>query len=315
MNGKVTVTGANKVFFTFAVSYTVFQFILVILASIYGEGFLTSNTYEILLINQYIVVLVPVIVHVLYKRLDITETFRLRKLSVTSAVIIVLMALPAQFAANMLNSIVAYLLQHLGEIPVTPIPVPRNPSELATGILVIAVSPAICEELLHRGLMLKAYENRGSLKAIIITSIFFGIFHFDITNFLGAAFLGLLIGYYVIRTNSIFAGMLAHFLNNAIYELMQYFNNDSSPPESRVSVTGSDMYAYVLYGLAGLILLFLLLIVFNRATRDKCVLKPSISSLKEDAVSILSHWPVIAVLLLYAFFSVLTLLSIIYLNV
>ena len=65
----------------------------------------------------------------------------------------------------------------------------------------------VCEELMHRGFLLTAYERRGSYRAVVIIAILFGLFHFDIMNLAGPIFLGLIIGYYVIRTGSIFAGI------------------------------------------------------------------------------------------------------------
>ena len=75
---------------------------------------------------------------------------------------------------------------------------------------------------MHRGFLLTAYERRGSYRAVVIVAILFGLFHFDIMNLLGPIFLGAVFGYYVIRTDSIFAGILAHFLNNAIVVVIQY---------------------------------------------------------------------------------------------
>ena len=311
MNRRLTLTGANIVFFVFTVLFIFFQFILTLLTIVYGENYLTDNMYGILLVNQFVLILLPVAVYSAYKKLDIREVFRLNRLGAVPALIILLLSLPAQFAANMFNTVLVYFLQFLGDIPAAPLPVPGNPSELMLGILIVAVSPAICEEIMHRGLLLRAYEKRGSIKAVIITGILFGIFHFDFTNLLGAALLGILLGYYVIRTNSIFAGMLAHFLNNTIYELFQYFSYDGSAPEKVIRVSESDLYSSLLYGTAGLIVALLLLALFNRVTRGKVQLNPAISSVRKDITSIVSHWPVIVILIVYILVTGLFFLSII----
>jgi len=238
MRGKNTITGANKFFFAFTIIFLFFQFLLTITVGVlsviigveFATDFIDRNIYSILLINQFVIILIPVLVYTLVKKLDIKEVFRLNKLDFAPAVIIILMAVPAYFVAVMLNTIVVYILQFIGNVPAQSIPVPQNLSELVVGILIVGVTPSICEEMMHRGIMLSAYERRGSKKAIVITAIFFGIFHFDITNLLGATFLGLLIGYYVIKTNSIFAGALAHFLNNTINEILQYLLRNSPRP-------------------------------------------------------------------------------------
>lgn len=319
MHKKSTITGANKLFFLFTVLYLVFQIILAFVASIlsfihgadyYGK-FFSENIYNILLTNQYIIILVPVIIYMLVNKLNFKEVFRLNRLNAVPALLIVLLSVPALLVAAMLNTIVVYLLQFIGTIPSQPFPVPENMKELAIGLFVIAVSPAICEELLHRGVMLTAYENRGSIKGVVITSIIFGFFHFDITNLLGATFLGLLIGYYVLRTNSIYAGMLAHFMNNALNGLMLYFTGGESSNSEFIIISETELFASIVYGIGGLILIAILIAVFNKVTQGKYRYKPPISNIKGDVVSIFSHWPVVFVLIAYILITILFIMSII----
>ncbi len=216
MNRKVTVTGVNLMFFIFTIVFIVYQFAIGI---IFGQA-IYDNMYIVLLINEFVMILGAVVIYCLIVKPDIRETFKLNKPGLVPMLLIAVTSVPAYFVAVMLNNIMLYFLQFVGRIPNSTIPVPKTIPELIIGILVVGVSPGVCEEIMHRGLMLKAYERRGSYRAIVITAIFFGVFHFDITNFLGPIFLGLIIGYYVVRTNSIFAGIFAHFLNNTIAEVI-----------------------------------------------------------------------------------------------
>lgn len=309
MDRKATFTGANKVLMAFTAIYMVFQFILVIPAIIYGETFLESNIYGILLINQYIIVLLPVTIYTIRKRLDIKEVFRLRSPGALPSLLIILLSVPAFFTASMLNTILAYILQFIGDIPVTPLPVPGNLKELAQGLFVVCVSPAICEELLHRGIMLSGYERRGSLRAVAMTAFMFGIFHFDITNFLGPVFLGLLIGYYVVRTNSIFAGMIAHFANNALSEMIQYFFPSQAIRQEYLKISGQELGGAIFWGIVGIAASVVLVILFKLATEKRSDLKPPISSRRKDFIALISHWPVICVISLYVFIVLFSILS------
>ena len=319
MEKRVTVIGANKVFFAFTILFIAFQFVLVVVTSVlsitfredYTSSFLSNNIYFILLFNQFVLILLPVLIYVIKKRLDFRKVFRIKRLGLSSAALILLLSIPAFFVAVMLNTIVLYFLQFIGNIPSQPIPVPGNLSELIIGILIIGVTPAICEEMLHRGILLSAYEKRGSIKAVVITAIFFGIFHFDITNLLGATFLGLLIGYYVIRTNSIFAGMLAHFLNNAISELLQYFLGNGQQPDIFIKIPAGELFSTILYGVTGLILVGLLLILFRKVTLGRAQIVAPITGIKNDFISVISHWPIIVISVLYVLTALMTLLSII----
>jgi sodium transport system permease protein len=83
-------------------------------------------------------------------------------------------------------------------------------------LLALALSPAICEELLFRGVLLRA--SWPALKmpaAIALNGILFGLFHVSIYRFLPTCLLGMVLAFIVLRSGSIFAGMTFHFVNNA----------------------------------------------------------------------------------------------------
>ncbi len=306
MNRKVTLTGANILFFIFAVVFIGYQLVLGI---ILGDR-LYDHLYTVVLVNEFVMILGPVLIYCLVKKINIRETFRFNNPGLVPTLLVVLISVPAYFVAAMLNNVLIYFLQFIGKLPATPIPVPRNLQELAAGILVIAVAPGICEEIMHRGLLLRAYEKRGSYKAVVIVSVFFGIFHFDITNFFGPVFLGLIIGYYVIRTNSIFAGMLAHFLNNTIAEVIQYFWGDKTPPDT-LTVSWPDLQQLLLIGAGCAVVTGALLVLFKKVTANRAVIIPPISTARQDAQAVLSHWPVILVFVLYVLMLLLYLFTII----
>jgi CAAX amino terminal protease family. len=305
MNKRITITGVNLVFLIFAGIFILYQLVAAVLL---GSDFFTSNIYLVVLINEFVIVLPPVIIYASAKKADFKETFRLKKIKPLHALFVVLLSIASYPVAMMLNNIAVFFLQFIGKIPTQPIPIPTNIPELLIGILVIAVSPAICEEMLHRGLLLSAYERRGSIKAVVITAIFFGIFHFDMTNLLGPIFLGVMIGYYVIRTNSIFAGMIAHFTNNALSEIAQYATTDKNIPKY-ITISSQELGQVILIGVTGLVITGLLLTVFNRMTERTAVINPPISKVRRDLTSILSHWPVILVILLYFVLSLLSIMS------
>lgn len=317
MKNKITVTGANITFFAFSAAFIVFNILIVVPAILlYGnnaEKFTLEYFIPITVISEYVVILVPTFTYVLIKRLNIKEVFRLNNPGLLPCLVIVLIAIPASHMAETANVIVMYLLSFIGNIPSSSasIPIPQNIISLLISIFIIAVTPGICEELLNRGVMMKAYENRGTMKAVVISAILFGIFHFSILNLAGPIVLGLLIGYYVIKTNSIFAGMLAHFLNNAYSMIMMYFSRNQKMPES-IKVTESDLAQSILIGIIAAVIVFLLLKLFNRVTKDKAIImKPSVGRVRDDIISIISHWPMIVVMSLYFFMTLLTVAAIV----
>lgn len=90
-------------------------------------------------------------------------------------------------------------------------------------ILLIAVLPGICEEILHRGMLLGGLKKITNPRlALILSSIFFGLMHLDVIKFFYATILGFLIGYIVLVSDSIFTGIIMHFMNNFLSVYFAY---------------------------------------------------------------------------------------------
>jgi len=118
--------------------------------------------------------------------------------------------------AIFLNAIFLAIINSFSSALPTSIPIPTTTIEYLIGLFVIAIAPGICEEVMFRGTMMSAYDTLGYKKSILITAILFGLFHFNIMNLIGPIFLGVILGFLVHKTNSIYASILGHTLNNAI---------------------------------------------------------------------------------------------------
>jgi uncharacterized protein len=84
-------------------------------------------------------------------------------------------------------------------------------------LLVVAVTPAICEEVMFRGYLQRQVERSlGVVASIVLVGLLFGAFHLRPTQFLPLATLGVYLGFSVWVTGSLWTGVLIHFLNNAL---------------------------------------------------------------------------------------------------
>jgi membrane protease YdiL (CAAX protease family) len=84
-------------------------------------------------------------------------------------------------------------------------------------VLLIALTPAICEELLFRGAMLGLV--RKSLPAwgqVLVVGLLFGLIHASFFRVLPTGILGLVLTWAAIRSGSLAVPVLIHFLNNAL---------------------------------------------------------------------------------------------------
>jgi len=85
----------------------------------------------------------------------------------------------------------------------------------------IAVGPAIGEELLFRGIILRSLAARlpGGL-AVLLSAILFGAIHFDALQGLGAMLIGLYLGFLALATGSLWPAIAAHAINNLLCALL-----------------------------------------------------------------------------------------------
>ena len=89
-------------------------------------------------------------------------------------------------------------------------------------LLLVAILPAVCEEFLHRGILLQGIRSLGYKKAIIISGVLFGLIHFSITQAVYATVIGILLGFVAIVSKSILPSIIIHFTNNAISLYLSY---------------------------------------------------------------------------------------------
>lgn len=88
---------------------------------------------------------------------------------------------------------------------------------LIFALFAVAVVPGICEEVLFRGYVMRAFEKSwGIFTAIVASGFVFGLFHLQIANLLPLATLGMVLGIMTWLSGSIWPAVAAHFLNNAM---------------------------------------------------------------------------------------------------
>ena len=96
---------------------------------------------------------------------------------------------------------------------------PLRIAEMPIGLMlvVVAVVPAICEELAFRGFILSGLRHLGHRwRAIILTSIFFGVTHPIFQQSLVACVVGVLLGFIAVQTGSILPGIVFHMVHNSL---------------------------------------------------------------------------------------------------
>ncbi len=87
-------------------------------------------------------------------------------------------------------------------------------------LALVALLPAVCEELAFRGFILSGLRHMGhKWAAIILSSILFGVMHGLLQQSLATCVIGIVIGYIAVQTGSLLPGILFHVTNNSLVVL------------------------------------------------------------------------------------------------
>ncbi|HHT03985.1 MAG TPA: CPBP family intramembrane metalloprotease [Bacteroidales bacterium] len=101
---------------------------------------------------------------------------------------------------------------------------------LIINIIVIALLPAILEEVFFRGAMQRTMINLVKYRflGILLTSILFSLIHFQPFSSIPRVFLGLFLGYLYVFSKNIIYPIIFHFLNNLTVVIGSYlfYTND-----------------------------------------------------------------------------------------
>ena len=194
-------------------------YVAVLLLLFYIGGFVQIKFHHWgLLATLWLLILAPALALAWYFRLDFGEAFHLKPFGWRHLFGTILLCLGAAGLASWVDSLQSRLfpeslklLQGLRDY------LDLQKTGLLPGLLILAVSPGICEEMLFRGLLLSSFHRRLSARAsIILTSALFAIIHLNIFRLLPTFLLGLYLTFIVHRTRSIYLAMMAHALNNGL---------------------------------------------------------------------------------------------------
>jgi sodium transport system permease protein len=146
-------------------------------------------------------------------------------------------------------------------------------------LALIAVLPAVCEELAVRGFILSGLRRLGhKWWAIGISAVAFGAIHMVLQQKLTATVVGLAIGYLAVQTGSLLPGMIFHAIHNSLGIVVAYCGEhlQATQPESVLTrvFAGDDPLVYhpavmVACGVCGAALLWSLRGTPDQPTREE----------------------------------------------
>ena len=128
---------------------------------------------------------------------------------------------------------------------------PNGVLQTLIAIPVLAILPAITEELLFRGIICTELDRRGILRAILVGALLFALIHFDLANLPVYFYAGVVLTLVLYVTDSLIATMIIHALYNVVSLFGQRYLN------AFYSFTGNpELFLFLL------ILIFLISLLF-----------------------------------------------------
>ncbi len=246
----------------FSVQFVIIFFIIILMALFYlGGTWQAKDLMNGLFKTEIFIILFPTILVLRISRSDIKKTLRMNYTKPINYLIIVLMSIPVLLLAAVMGKLINYIypvsesyLEGMKNL------ISVEDKSVWLNLFVVALIPGICEETMFRGYIINAFKKRGFWVSIIITAVLFGILHLDLFRMIPVTLLGIYMGYLLLKTNSIFPPMIAHFLNNGLAIIFGNYS-DKIPLFNKI-LEEDELPLWI--ALPSLVILFLLLKLFTK---------------------------------------------------
>ncbi len=120
-------------------------------------------------------------------------------------------------------------------------------------LIVVAVLPAIFEEIIFRGFLLKGMKSFGTLGAVLISGGLFALYHQNPAQTIYQFCCGAAFAWVAIRAGSILPTVVSHFLNNAYIIIMTKLGIEAFPTPVYILLLVLEIISFI----AAMVLLFL----------------------------------------------------------
>jgi membrane protease YdiL (CAAX protease family) len=175
------------------------------------------TTYLAMFIGQGFLI-VPVLIYIKRKNFDFIDSFRLNFISRDIIYTTVFISVGAMILSDELNILIGMIIPIPDSfLQIEALLKPKDPFSLVLLIITIIIIAPIGEELLFRGFLQKGLEKAWDdvTRAILFSSLFFAVIHFNPFWIIQIYFLGVLLGFLSWKTNSIIPCIIFHMIINA----------------------------------------------------------------------------------------------------
>ena len=228
-----TVETKNKsIFKIFAIYYicmAVFCGIRIWVSVSGAFGGIVGDTILSIIVQTGVMFALPLILYCLFMKVKAKQVFKscnFEKLGFNAILISIVLGVLCFLINIAVSSLFSGILTFTGyRYPASSGEMDYSTWHFFLEIVMVAMLPAICEEFVHRGILLQGIKHAGFKKAIVISSLMFGLIHFNIQQFFYAFIIGLILGFVSVVAKNIYPAIIIHFVNNAVSIYLDYASN------------------------------------------------------------------------------------------
>ena len=245
----------------------------------------------VLIVGQLLVI-VPTLLWIAFRRLKLQATFRLYPIPARTALWSILIGFACWPVVAGMSTLLEKPLLLIGPSPAPTLP--SNWVESAAYAITLIVLAPLTEEPIYRGFILQAWLRRGMWLGIVLSGFLFGLFHLQIAPLLPLTLWGMVLGLLAHRSQSVLSPIIAHASYNIIATLYMIVP----------SLQATQEVVFLVVGIIALPIAALLVWLFLRQTSDSSTAIPPPES---------TSWrgPIISLLVVLGLFGLMALLEIV----
>ncbi len=177
-----------------------------------------------------------------------------RKVSAASVLGAVICGVGLCMEANLISSVFITFMGSFGFSLTSPeVPMPEGSAGFLLSFIRVAVVAAMAEEISVRGYVMGNLRRYGDTFAIGASAVLFAIMHGNLVQSPFALIAGFAIGYFTVKTGTLWTGILIHGFNNFISLALSYIM-ESAGEEVGILFTALSIYGLGTIGIIGTVI-------------------------------------------------------------
>ncbi|MDR2931967.1 MAG: CPBP family intramembrane metalloprotease [Oscillospiraceae bacterium] len=233
-------------------------FAISLLVGIFFYGRMTQDGYYIYenilsLIAYTAGFVVPIIIMVVWIRIPKDIAFPMKPPKMSLLIPGIFFCLGMSIVGVYLSDFLSRVIQLVfGLTPTMPdMSAPEQPVSIFVYCINLIIAPAFLEEMMFRGVIMQSLRRFGDGFALVVSSILFAMAHGNLVQGPNTLIMGLVMGYMVLRTGSLWTGIIIHFINNGVAVLLELTMRFTTPEQDQM-INTVMLAVYVLGGLISL---------------------------------------------------------------